>query len=443
MFMFAGRAASAVAFLLLILPAHATAGAPRRTYIPVDIPTRAAGPQPAAAGPALIYLNRCSTGCTVSPGVDDSRADTSSIISNTIFVSPFDKGDDAWSDVVNCVRRIYAPFNVDVTDVDPGTIPHHEAIVAGTPTESGFPENYGGVAPYACGQIPNSVTYSFANVWWSANEICETVAQETAHAFGLDHAVLCNDPMTYLAPCGPKSFQNFDAPCGEKEERECFCGGTTQNSFRMIETMFGPGDPPLAEFSRPRSGDLVGPGFVIEVGVGTAPISRIEVYAAGKRIAEGTIPPFIFNAPSDLPPGPLELEVRSTDPQNRSGSARITVNYQACASDSDCGGGYDCIAGRCVLSPGSAGGLGEACDSDTECSADLCGRTSDGDGICTATCDLSRDDCPGGFTCTESGSGPVCWPSGGGCSAGGDRLPPIGLVLLALGCLTVWRRPGS
>ena len=37
------------------------------------------------------------------------------------------------------------------------------------------------------------------------------MAQETGHTFGLDHAFLCADPMTYLDGCTlPKQFQDVD-----------------------------------------------------------------------------------------------------------------------------------------------------------------------------------------------------------------------------------------
>ncbi len=443
----------ATTLLILCLPTAVWA-APRRAYIPIAPPApKTLGPRATAAAgpPALIYLNRCASRCTVTPGNDDSRSNTSSIITHTISVSPFDKGETAWQDVVRCVRRIYAPFNIQIVDQDPGSVPHHEAIVAGDPTESGFPEEYGGVAPYACGEIPNSITYSFANIWWTAEEICETVAQETAHAFGLDHALLCSDPMTYLAPCGQKSFQNTDADCGEDKPRACYCGGTKQNSFRSILDMFGPGQVAIADIVRPTAGEQVRAGFVIEADPGSAPVVRVEVSINGEKIATGTSQPYIFNAPVDLPPGPLDISVVAYDRYDVPGEARVQVQLASCASDAACGKGYECIAGRCVAGPGQVGGLGESCQSNDECSGDLCGE-SGGEKICSASCDPGHDDCPSGFSCTDSPSGPVCWPGSGGCSSTGrgGAMPwlPLLAAMFALRfvrrrgiCLTVRPRP--
>jgi hypothetical protein len=138
---------------------------------------------------------------------------------------------------VSCVAALYQPFGVVVTDVDPGSAPHFEAIVAGAPGEIGA-SGIGGVSPFACGVIDNAITYSFANIYGSVQDICDTVAQESAHAFGLEHEYLCEDPMTYLTGCGAKVFQDVDAPCGELAPRDCECGGPTQNSFQVLTDVF-------------------------------------------------------------------------------------------------------------------------------------------------------------------------------------------------------------
>ena len=66
------------------------------------------------------------------------------------------------------------------------------------------------MSPFSCGYIPNAISFTFANIYGGdVDEICWTVAQETAHSWGLDHKFDNRDPMTYL-PSGPsrKMFQN-------------------------------------------------------------------------------------------------------------------------------------------------------------------------------------------------------------------------------------------
>ena len=226
----------------------ALADRPRGGYIVADPdliefaePVDRADPQNHSSN--VIYLNGCFNegDCTFSPGFDSSISNASSIIDQTSTLSAFDAGPTAWAAVVECVKNTYAPFNIEITDVDPSPAPHFEAVVAGYPQEIGMDSGVGGVAPFGCGIINNGVTYSFANLYGGyVPEICWTVAQESAHAFGLDHENLCADPMTYRYDCSDnKTFQDFAAPCGEFEDRECYCGGATQNSFQRITSHFG------------------------------------------------------------------------------------------------------------------------------------------------------------------------------------------------------------
>ena len=234
----------ALACTLLAKPAHADR--PRASMRWAD-PTRVTVAEPARSSAVALFLNRCAGGCTLSPGTDDSRANRSSLLGGTVVISEFRHGDEAWRAVVECVAGLYEPFGIEVTDVDPGEAPHFEAIVAGAPGEIGE-EEIGGLAPFACGVIENAVTYSFANIYGSVQDICETVAQETAHSFGLEHEYLCEDPMTYLTGCGAKAFRDIDAPCGEMEPRACACGGTTQNSYRRLMREFAGLPEPEAAF---------------------------------------------------------------------------------------------------------------------------------------------------------------------------------------------------
>ncbi len=201
----------------------------------------------APGGPALpIYLNRW--GGTYFAGYDDASNNISSIIEGaSATVGPFQGTDTQWQTVLSCVQQQFAPFNVYVTDIEPTDGGYVEAVVGGTPDQIGQPFGVGGVAPYnsfACQVIDDAVVYAFADVYGtSANglqSLCETVTQEVAHAFTLDHELLCEDPMTYLDGCGAKTFQNVFSPCGEYEERTCYCGDPAgQNSVQALLTLVG------------------------------------------------------------------------------------------------------------------------------------------------------------------------------------------------------------
>lgn len=195
-----------------------------------------------------IYLNRF--GGSYTCGNDDSATNRSSVVcgGDGGDIGGFSGSESQWSFVRDCVSDMFAPFNVYVTDIEPTGVDYVEAVVGGVPQDAGMPNGVGGVAPFTCGLIPNGIVYAFSDVYGNDMQgVCETVAQEVAHAFGLDHQFLCEDPMTYLGGCGDKSFQDVYAQCGEFEPRECQCTGTdgdssTQNSVQEMLQILGASD---------------------------------------------------------------------------------------------------------------------------------------------------------------------------------------------------------
>src|SRR5207302_3276061 len=93
----------------------------------------------------IIYLNR--NGGAYRPGsLDDSRTNTSSIVVPRTEIPAFERGDAAWQTLLGCVKQAYGRFNVQVTDVDPGSVPHVEAVIGGSPRNIGFPTEIEGIA---------------------------------------------------------------------------------------------------------------------------------------------------------------------------------------------------------------------------------------------------------------------------------------------------------
>ncbi|HEV7554934.1 MAG TPA: hypothetical protein VGO00_05715, partial [Kofleriaceae bacterium] len=137
-------------------------------------------------------------------------------------------------------------FDITVTDEDPGTTPHIEAVIGGYPADVGLPDNVAGVSPFTedCGIIEGSIVFTFANALPDdAQTVCEIVSQELAHSFGLDHEMLPQDPMTYLDYDGDRTFQDETASCGEFTERPCGINGSTcranQSSVQLLQQRVG------------------------------------------------------------------------------------------------------------------------------------------------------------------------------------------------------------
>ena len=330
------------------------------------------GPEAQAAA-RTIYMNK--DGGAYTPGSNDARTNRSTLIQVTRMIPAWEVDAGTWADVMSCVRAQFARWDIDVTDVDPGNVAHFESVVGGSPSDLGLPDGVAGVSPFSttCGLIPNSIVFSFAEVLpQNAQIVCEVVAQEVSHSFGLDHEFLCEDPMTYLSGCGAKSFQNVAAPCGEFQQRpSCAvpgtydCGRDTQNSVQILTQRLGlrPGTPPMVSIVAPADGALVPPGFGISAdATDDVGVTAVELRIDGMSIATANAAPYDFTAPADLALGAHVVEVIAGDGTGET-STSIAVEVSADAPpdgddppDGDGGGGDD-------------GGDGEA------------GGDADGDGV--------------------------------------------------------------
>lgn len=191
-----------------------------------------------------IFLERRAI--TLTPGMDDGPANVSSVLStaaNKPTKLPGWKGSNAsWTKVVACVKDLFSPFDVEVTDKPPTHRDYVLTVIGGRPGDLGIKsKNIGGLAPFNGKVISRPVVFAFsAQLNHNVRAICETVAMEVAHAYGLDHGYLCKDVMTYLTGCGTKKFIDKDVPCGESKKRACEGGAATQNSYQWLMRVLGP-----------------------------------------------------------------------------------------------------------------------------------------------------------------------------------------------------------
>jgi uncharacterized protein (TIGR03382 family) len=120
-------------------------------------------------------------------------------------------------------------------------------VIGGHPSDVGLPDNVAGVSPFTsdCSIIESSIVFAFTDVLPDdPRTVCEVMAQEIAHSFGLDHEMLPSDPMTYLDYAGERTFRDEMASCGEFADRKCGINGNMcrqrQNSVALLKQRLGP-----------------------------------------------------------------------------------------------------------------------------------------------------------------------------------------------------------
>jgi len=400
----------------------------------------------------IIFMDRCTGGCTITPGSDGTQ-NQSEIISGTKHLSAYSGSDAQWQQIVSCVKSTYAPFNVTITDVKPTSGAYHHAMVAGTATEGGQGNGVLGVSPFACGSyIPNSMSFSFANEEpTNIIDICWTVSQETAHSWGLDHKYDKLDPQTYL-PNGnvQKIFQNQAGSCGEYSARACSCsypgtGTGGMNSYALIMAVFGSGTPdttpPTVSITSPTNKASVMPGFTVNVNASDdVAIAKVDLTVDGQVAGSDTSAPFTFSTSATLSQGSHHVEATATDLAGNTAKAAIDVMYgEACTTNGCTDPSQVCDNGHCVPGPTTSGGLGSPCTGNLDCASGSCGDDGAGNKYCVTSCDPMNNMCPSGFGCVSTGGATgVCWPGadnggGGGCnsgSGGGALLAGFGFAAL-------------
>ncbi|HEX4450304.1 MAG TPA: Ig-like domain-containing protein [Kofleriaceae bacterium] len=434
----------------------------------------------------FIYLNRCSGGCLVTGGQSDDARDLISDIppSGQFLVHEFtdengntgSAADADWAALRLCMQEVYSPFAVTITDQEPQNTSFTEVLVAGMPTDVQQPADYLGVATISanCSPVDNELAFAFANSHPGSGQdriyqICWTAAQESAHAFGLDHEYqftdgesACRDPMTYRDDClGEKFFRNMEADCGTFAEAPCRCS-STQDSAALLYGVFGAGTPitapPVVAITSPSDGATTLPDVVHATASAQRGVAKLGLFINGSRYAylfsmvpygaEGQpASDYALNVPASVPKGNLSISISASDDLGTTTMSDPVgvANGPPCMQATDCLANQTCGSGGACVYPAPTQALGSACSYDQQCTTWECGSFSTGN-ACTTDCEVdSESSCPAAFTCIANGSGGLCAiETGGCCDAGGSPIGSGAIAALVLGLVLrrrlSWRR---
>jgi hypothetical protein len=201
----------------------------------------------ADAGSAyVVFLDR--VGGTYTAGDTDSTTNTSDLINQMTSIPAWTIAEPTWQAMRACVAQKFAPFNVALTELDPGTGAHAEVVftpAANVPVLQGNPS----IADIACqnrvtAKVNNPVAFVNITSLTDPNAVCAAVVLALGAALGLDTTTACPDAMTlHDAQCLTAGFSNTSLACDATAfgmATGCYCSaGTTQNSYQVMAAAVG------------------------------------------------------------------------------------------------------------------------------------------------------------------------------------------------------------
>jgi MYXO-CTERM domain-containing protein len=408
--------------------------------------------------------SQCSGTCTGGGGTTCTGGTKTGMActTDTDCADICDSADYEWNQVMQCLKDIYSPYDVNITDqLPPNGVSYTEDLLAGTGDDIGYPPSsgVGGLAPVPCTAQGNVLTFSFANINWGKGQdriwnLCYVAAQESAHPMGIEHEYsyldaypsndnsTCMDPMTYRTDCGGEHFfRNAPSNCGEFMERACSCGGA-QNDHQKLLNAYGAGTStipaPTSSIVLPAAGTTVDGAFSVTASSGSRRgVTSVELWLNGYKwasqpgaafMSNGQPDPSQYNiaAPATVPNSVIDVVIKAYDDLGaETDSPTVTITKVGpCSADTDCSSaapGQECSTmhatdypggpGRCFW-PAPTGVLGDPCSYDQFCTSGECSPTTTNQ-VCSQDCTVGiAGTCPDNYDCVmRSGIDGFCYPS--------------------------------
>jgi hypothetical protein len=207
-----------------------------------------------SAAPEVLYLNFSDgTEAVVRADSDDAALNHSvlgSVAPYPAFAWPDMNDDDARRalvrDLTEQINQAFLPYNILVTSTRPASGAYTMVMIGGEPALLGMEPRVAGVAFMDCENHQRSnVVFAFpAPLGGSLHGLFATIAQEAAHALGLQHSSDPNDLMYPRVDLSQRGFQDRESAVGSPR----YCGQSTQNSHRRLLDLLGAwtgGDKPV------------------------------------------------------------------------------------------------------------------------------------------------------------------------------------------------------
>jgi hypothetical protein len=317
----------------------------------VPLASFAQAPPPPGSAPRTVYLNFSNGSETLTFAAEDdavtNRSSTGAAAPYPAFSWPgINTGLLTQAElvrrVVRRVHEIFLPYNVLVTTTRPAAGPYVMVMIGGHPRDIGVSLTVAGLAFMDCrNEVPSDVVFAFPEMLrGSEHGLVVTIAQEAAHAFGLEHTTNRADIMYPTVAAEQASFPDEQNPI-----LDGICGNSVQNSHTRLLSIVGPwlGDdkpiddgtradrqPPTLTWLEPGPDQPVPQPFTVRVQAeDEGGIDHVLLAAEGDR---GTLyrPPFSWSL-AGFPAGPLTVTVIAYDASGNTTqqSATFTLAGQA------------------------------------------------------------------------------------------------------------------
>ncbi len=197
-------------------------------------------------GDNVLYLVK--GGGTYTPGTTDSRTNTSGVLpgSDPITFEPFPYDGANWANVMSCVEGGLAPYDIVVTDQDPGDASHWEIVLSTSSQSVGLGTGVWALSPLTCDVVANGVGFVFTDRSTSPTLNCGVVLSELGQLLGLERVTTCDDVMDDSVSCTlddpSRGYTDQDAHCGLDTPSDCTCDrgpNNTQNSHQLLLGILG------------------------------------------------------------------------------------------------------------------------------------------------------------------------------------------------------------
>lgn len=303
-----------------------------------------------AASRGVVFVN--FDGAELFFGQDDARNDTT-VLSDMAGPFPAYGGSSQQGATLQAVRNDFAAYDVIIVDSRPSSGNYTMAMVG--PYEAG---TVLGVAPLDCrDSFPNNIVFAFHGDGdgYTSTGQANTISQEVAHSYGLEHVADQRDIMYPVSTGGDPAFLDLcvtivpspDIVCGDQHEEHCPAG--EQSSHRELLDRFGPSMPldpaeTVVEITAPGDGDELDidePFDIVARSIDGRPFANVVLFVDESNIGGRTQSPYTWRVVG-LPEGiydayviaidgggimsksePIEIFVGVDNPDNDEGGCRV------------------------------------------------------------------------------------------------------------------------